>query len=160
MLSRMSQRHLPHLAGAFAVLLAASLQTATAGLANPDIQIRGTADAMRVEATEASITEVLSALGPAFHIRYRSEIPLDREISGVYRGSLKRVIARLLKGYNYFAKRDGAAMEIVIISERQQPAASPYEQSQQQQRAQQLQRQRLRQQRIRQRMLQRRYQRP
>jgi len=154
----MRQRHLYYLA-AFAILLAAALKTASAGLANPGIQIRGTADAIRVEATDAPITEVLTALGPAFHVRYRSEIPLDRKISGVYRGSLKRVIARLLKGYNYFAKRDGAEMEIVIISERQQPVASPYEQSQQQQRVRQLQQQRLRQQRIRQRTLQRRDQR-
>lgn len=108
-----------------AVLLLATMPAAGAGAADTGVRIQGTAKSLRVDVTKTSIAEVLSALEPKFHIRYRSELPLDQELDGAYRGSLRRVISRLLHGYNYIVKRDGKTMEIVIIEEQQaQPDTS------------------------------------
>lgn len=109
-----------------AVLVLAAMPVAGATLANAGVQIQGTAKSLRVDVTKTPIADVLAALEPKFHVRYRTELPLDDEIDGAYRGSLRRVISRLLKGYNYFVKRDGKTMEIVIFEKQQaQPGLAP-----------------------------------
>jgi hypothetical protein len=110
---------------AAAVLLLATMPIIGVSAAEAGVQIKGTVKSLRVDVTKTSIAEVLSALEPKFHVRYRSELPLDDEIDGAYRGSLRRVISRLLKDYNYLVKRDGKTMEIVIIEKQQvQPDTS------------------------------------
>lgn len=121
MLSRVSLwRHRPSsLKHAAAALLLATMPIVGLSAAEAGVQIKGTVKSLRVDVTKTSIAEVLSALEPKFHVRYRSELPLDDEIDGAYRGSLRRVISRLLKDYNYLVKRDGKTMEIVIIEKQQ-----------------------------------------
>ena len=61
-------------------------------------------------------------------VRYRAEIPLDREIDGTFRGSLNYVISRVLNGHSYVVKHDGTMIEILVIGVWQaNPSASSYE---------------------------------
>jgi hypothetical protein len=70
--------------------------------ARPRVSIDGDRAAVALEASNAPLSEVLSALQRAFSIRYRTSVPLDQPISGSYRGSLRHVLSRLLNGFSYY----------------------------------------------------------
>jgi len=78
--------------------------------------------------TASMIADVLSALNTSFDMSYSSWIVLDEEINGTYTGSLRRVITRVLDGYNYVIKQDNAKLDIVVLGkrgERAVPVAAP-----------------------------------
>ncbi len=83
-----------------------------------DVQVRGTPEAARVEAQGGSIDEVLAALGKAFDLRWQSPAPLDKRLTGTYEGSLNRVLARVLDGYNFVLKASQGRLEITVLGPR------------------------------------------
>jgi hypothetical protein len=92
-----------------------------APLSQPDggsVRVRGDAAAVRLDARRTTIADALSALNAAFDISYRSAIALDEEINGTYAGSLRRVISRVLDGYNYVIKQDDAKLDVIILGRR------------------------------------------
>lgn len=89
----------------------------------PVVRVRGDAGAMRLELRRTTIADALSALR-AFDVSYRSTIVLDEEINGTYAGSLRRVIAHVLDGYNYVIKQDGASVDVVIFGRRGERATA------------------------------------
>jgi hypothetical protein len=66
--------------------------------------VEGQVDALRIEASQSSVDEVLSALATALNLRYRAATKLDRPISGIYQGPLQRVLVRILEGYDFIVK--------------------------------------------------------
>jgi hypothetical protein len=82
-----------------------------------------------VEAGNAPLSEVLSALEGVVSIRYRTAVPLDQPIVGTYRGSPRYVLSRLLDGFSYYvADTADGRMEITVIGRRlagDRPSASP-----------------------------------
>ncbi len=81
-----------------------------------------------LDARRTTIADVLAALNAAFAMSYRSSIALDEEINGTYAGSLRRVISRVLDGYNYVIKQDDAKLDVIILGrrgERAVPVAMP-----------------------------------
>ena len=82
------------------------------------VRIRGDMTAVRIDARRTTIADVLSALNAAFDISYRSAIVLDGEISGTYAGSLRRVISRVLDGYNFVIEQNDAKLDVVILGRR------------------------------------------
>jgi hypothetical protein len=113
--------------------LAAGFQIDTPILeAGGSLHLQGNTAAVRLDVRQARISEVLSALGTAFNMQYRSSITLDEIVNGTYAGSLRHVILRLLDGYNYVLKQNDASLDLVIVSERGEraiaapiPAAMP-----------------------------------
>lgn len=92
------------------------------------VRVRGDATAVRLDAHRTTIADVLAALNASFDLSYSSWIALDEEINGTYTGSLKRVIARVLDGYNYVIKQDNAKLDIIVLGrrgERAAPVAAP-----------------------------------
>jgi hypothetical protein len=92
------------------------------------VRVRGDAAAVRLDASHTTIADVLSALNTSFDMSYSSWIVLDEEINGTYTGSLRRVITRVLDGYNYVIKQDNAKLDIVVLGkrgERAVPVAAP-----------------------------------
>jgi hypothetical protein len=83
-------------------------------IGGPVVRIGGDAAAVRLELRRTTIAEALAALS-TFNVSYRSSIMLDEEINGTYSGSLRRVIAHVLGGYNYVIRQDGAALAVDII---------------------------------------------
>src|SRR5262245_18362605 len=75
---------------AVAALAVALTLGASAACAAPTVSIERDGAHVRLEASNAPLSEVLSALEGAFSIRYRSAVPLDQAIIGTYRGSLRR----------------------------------------------------------------------
>jgi len=80
------------------------------------VSVNGNSAFVHLEASNAPISEVLSALETAFHIRHRTSVPLDQAISGTYRGPLRRVLSRVLDGFNYYvADAAEGGMEITVV---------------------------------------------
>ncbi|MBI2715618.1 MAG: hypothetical protein HYX37_14380 [Rhizobiales bacterium] len=97
-----------------AIWLAALLQT----FAQPvlaEVRVSGPADAVIVETREASVEEVLAALGASFNLHYRTSGALNRVLTGTYTGSLQRVIARLLEGHNYVMQSSAGGGELIVV---------------------------------------------
>lgn len=90
-------------------------------LAHAEVLLEGSADAIRLEANQASVDEILAALGRSYQVRYRTALALDRSITGSYSGPLAQVIARVLVGYDYVARISPDAVEIAYI----RPQGSP-----------------------------------
>jgi hypothetical protein len=101
---------------AAAALLLVATVGAAATSARADASVKGDMRAVRLHASHASVSEALSALGATFNLRYRTSIPLDRNVDGTYSGRLDEVIARLLEGYNYYVvyKNEGG-VEVVVL---------------------------------------------
>jgi hypothetical protein len=82
------------------------------------VRVRGDAAAVRLDARRTTIAGVLSALNAAFDMSYRSTIILDEEINGTYAGSLRRVISRVLDGYNFVIEQNDAKLDVIILGRR------------------------------------------
>jgi hypothetical protein len=68
-----------------------------------------------VDAIDASVAEVLAALGKSTGLHYRTSTVLSRTISGTYKGTLRQVVSRLLNGYNYSLKVSDGSVEASIV---------------------------------------------
>jgi hypothetical protein len=101
---------------ALAVLSVAITFGAGASCVRAEVSIHGDKAAVRLEASKAPLSEVLSALESSFSIRHRTSVPLDQSISGTYRGSVRHVLSRLLGGFNYYmADTAEGGIEITVV---------------------------------------------
>jgi hypothetical protein len=97
-----------------AILVGGALATATTpSLA--EMRVRGSPEAVRIEARDSSVAEILSALSSAFNMRYQSSANLDKRLSGTYTGPLSRVLARILDGYNFVVKTDNGTLAVTVL---------------------------------------------
>jgi len=85
----------------------------TAALA--EAQVRGSPDAVTIEAKNNSVEEILAALSGAFDVHYRSSANLQTRLTGNYEGSLRRVMKRVLDGYSYFVKTGDGRIDITVL---------------------------------------------
>lgn len=68
-----------------------------------------------VNASNATVAEILTALGETGYLHYRTPVDLSRTVSGTYKGTLQRVVSRLLDGYNFTLQVSDNRIEAVII---------------------------------------------
>jgi len=108
-----------------ALVAAAVLAYSVATVARAEVKIEGTLAAVRVATDHEAISEVLSAFGGAFDVRYRTAIALDATAGTAYSGSFGQVISRLLNGYNYVIKTDRDSIEILVFGRRGEIVAPP-----------------------------------
>jgi hypothetical protein len=87
-------------------------------IADAEVRIEGNAAAVRVSTSQDTIADVLSALGAAFKLRYRTAVPLSATAGMTYSGSLRQVIARLLDSYNYIVKVNQETTEVIVLGSR------------------------------------------
>lgn len=81
---------------------------------------------MHLEVRRTTITAVLSALRTAYNISYRSSIALSETRDGVYAGSLREVISRLLSSYSYVIKLENSTLDVDIFGKAgEQAVAAP-----------------------------------
>lgn len=90
--------------------------------AHAEVKVSGTAATVRLEANDASIDEILTALKDKFAVDYQSTARLDRRVTGSYAGPLERVLARVLEGNDFFLKRVHDRVEVTLLS--RQPGGS------------------------------------
>jgi hypothetical protein len=91
-----------------------ALGSAAAGAAvSVDVQPGG--GGVVVDASGATVAEILTALGETGDVHYRSSVDLSRTVSGTYKGTLLQVVSRLLEGYNFTLRVSDNRIEAVII---------------------------------------------
>ena len=104
---------------ALAVLSLALTLGASVAWARTQVSVAGDGAHVRLEASNAPLSEVLSALEQTFPVRYRTAVPLDQSIVGTYRGSLRHVLSRLLDGFSYYvADTAEGGIEITVVGRR------------------------------------------
>src|SRR5260370_8534328 len=104
----------PTLTSRAAIMLGVALAAApTAALA--DAQVRGSPEAVIIEARNTSVEEILKALSGTFDVHYRSSANLQMQVTGNYEGPLPRVMKRILDGYSYFLKTGDGRIDITVL---------------------------------------------
>jgi hypothetical protein len=96
---------------------------ATPGAEGDRLRVQGDPKAVRVDARQTTIADVLSGLASAFNIRYRSSIALNDVRNGTYSGPLRQVISRVLDGYNYVIKYEDSKLNIIVVGKVGEQAA-------------------------------------
>lgn len=108
------------------VLAAILLAAFSAHSVRAEVRISGNRDAVQIEARDAPVEEVLSALNTSFGLRYRSAASLERRVSGNYQGSLRQAVKKLLEGYDFFMRIQSEAVDIMVTSVLEcHPAVAP-----------------------------------
>jgi hypothetical protein len=82
--------------------------------ARAEVSVSGEPSAVQIEVYDAPIDEVMAALGASYGVQYQSPAALSRRVTGNYQGSLQRVIARLLDGYDFVIKTDPEGVEVRV----------------------------------------------
>jgi hypothetical protein len=80
-----------------------------------EVQVRGTPQAVVIEAQDATVEEILAALSTKFKIQFRSAANLDKQLTGTFDGTLQQAASRVLRGYNFIAKSGQAGLEITLL---------------------------------------------
>src|SRR5215813_9409598 len=97
-------------------LMTIALAALPAGSAGAEVNVTGDSKAVQIEAHDASIEDVMAALGASFGLQYRGTATLDRRITGSYRGTLQYVIRRVLDGYDFIMKTNLDDIEVTVVS--------------------------------------------
>jgi hypothetical protein len=106
---------LSHVVSSTVALLSLIALWSSADPARAETTVRGTADAVRVEAVGAPLAEILSRLG-AVNLRFEGSAVPARIVTGTYSGSLSQVLARLLDGTSYVTRKNGNLTILKIIN--------------------------------------------
>jgi len=101
----------------FAGVLLAALHS---NCALAEVSVKGEVRDVRVEARDATVAEILAALGERFALRYRGA-PGTGGITGTFEGPLRQIVARVLAGYNYVIADHLDDIEVIVLS-----AGSPH----------------------------------
>ena len=112
----------------YAAFLVGALVVLSSPATNAETRLTGQVDAIRMEARDASIEDVLTALGATYGLRFRTETPLGAHITGTFTGPLVKVVAQVLDGYNYVSKSANGIVEVAVVGARQavpSPATLP-----------------------------------
>jgi hypothetical protein len=85
------------------------------GRSAAEVRLSGTQDRIVLQTKDATIAEILAALRSAFDLEVTLEGATARRFTGVYSGSLRRVISRLLTGENYVigSAADGLSIRLL-----------------------------------------------
>ena len=79
------------------------------------ISVQGPVENIRLEAHDATVEEILAVLRARFDLHYR-DTALNRRVTGTYEGPLRRILARVLDGYDYVIGPHGANIEVIVVS--------------------------------------------
>ena len=91
-----------------AVLIAASWPASAA------TDVRGEPQNVQLRAENASTKEVLDALSAKFKLNYKLPPTINRSLTGIYSGSLRQVLARILDGNDYIVISNDS-VEVVVL---------------------------------------------
>ena len=78
-------------------------------------EVKGQADEFELRTDSSSTREALDALARAFGITYQLAPEASRELNGLYVGTLRKVLGRILDGNNYVVKPREDRFEVVVL---------------------------------------------
>jgi hypothetical protein len=96
--------------------MALSLVLVGVASARAEVQISGTKDHIVLQATNATMAEVLSSIQSALNLRIQSIGSTERQFSGTYTGTLRRVLSHLLDGEDYIIGPAPDGIRIILPS--------------------------------------------
>lgn len=100
------------------IVLSLLLACGTAVSASAEVHVSGTADKIVLQAKNATIGEVLEAVRSTLKLRAELAGSTARQFTGVYAGSLRRVLSRLLDGESFIISSAPDGVNIVIVGPR------------------------------------------
>ncbi len=100
-------------------MTAGALVAGGGSAAYSQVQVDGQPDAVHVEARDATLREVFDELRTKFNLRYRTDDALETRKTGTFNGTLQRVAARILDGYDYAMKITPQGIDVLVL--RQHP---------------------------------------
>ena len=100
-------------------LASGALLAAEADPALSQVQVSGRPEAVHIEATDVPLREVLDALQANFNLGYRSGDALDNRLTGTFDGTLRKVAARILDGYDFAMKVTPQRIDILVLRQNQ-----------------------------------------
>ena len=93
-------------------------------LASAATDIQGAADDLRIKAQNATIVEILDVLKTRFKLVYRARSFNSRPLTGIYSGTLRETLARILVGNDYILDSSDNGLEIIILGTSNIPGAT------------------------------------
>jgi hypothetical protein len=99
------------------LLAAAALLTwcLSCGSSGAEVRLSGTQDHVVLQTHEASMEEILTALRSTFDLEVSLEGATVRKFTGVYTGSVRKVLSRLLMGYDYVLRSASNGISIRLV---------------------------------------------
>src|SRR6266700_7029190 len=79
------------------------------------VRVEGPPDAVHVEARDVPLRKVLDELQAKFNLRYRADDGLDTAVTGNFHGSLRRVVVRVLDGYDFVMKIGPEGIDVLVV---------------------------------------------
>jgi hypothetical protein len=114
------RKGIPHCASVAEFFVRAAVITALLSVmlapASAATEVRGQPDNIYLQAENASISEVLDALSAEFKLTYSLKPMLGRAVTGVYSGTLRQVLTRVLDRHDFVIKILDDGIEIKWVS--------------------------------------------
>src|ERR1700732_5283155 len=95
--------------------IALSLLLVCVASARADAQLSGTEDHVVLRAKDATMAEILSGIRSALNLRVGLIGSTERQFTGAYTGTLRRVLSRLLDGEDYVISSAPDGINIVLL---------------------------------------------
>jgi hypothetical protein len=99
---------------AFAAIAVAAC--ATSALARAAVRVSGTASHLVVDAKDATMPEILSGIQSALNTKVTLSGSTSRQFTGVYSGSVRRVLSRLLDGTSHIVTSRDSELTIILLA--------------------------------------------
>jgi len=99
---------------AAALLAAAVLCVAAPAVAKVSVTDTGGGQLV-IEAHDATVQEILEALGKGRTIEFQDSEALSRRVTGTYTGTLRRVLSRILEGYDHVIRSTASGVQIDVV---------------------------------------------
>jgi hypothetical protein len=80
-----------------------------------EVRLSGTPDRMVLRASDATMPEILDAVRSTFDLEVRLKGATVRKFTGVYSGSMRQVLSRLLAGEDYVLRSAADGMSIILL---------------------------------------------
>lgn len=105
--------------------LSVAISTGWFGRADAGFNITGQGSNLRVEATDARIDDVLTALRDKYGLIYHNDAAFEQPITGNYSGSLDQVVKQIMRRYDHAIKTRNGVVELVVTNQVKSTAKPP-----------------------------------
>jgi hypothetical protein len=97
-------------------LLAALVLCVTAAPAAAEVRVTDAGGGQfAIEAHDATVQQILEALGQTRTIQLKNSEALSRHVTGTYSGTLRRVLSRILDGYDHVIRSTSSGIQIDVV---------------------------------------------